>query len=431
MRSRAPYSRFLVMLVVLTIIGMLNVFIVNAVIDPFDIYKFKYLTGINEIKSEIGSHVRLNKAHAVKRLEPEAVILGTSRAEFGLDPDHVGWREDAVPRYNLGLPDASAYEMRRYLEHANAVGNLKQVVIGLDFMSFNIYKQPQADFSEDRLAVDVNGRSQHKWWSDIGSTLLSADALLASWATVRNQTRTGYPQFLTNGQREWDHNWEIIQAKGGHRRMFHYNERRFMSEMWFPLPRNAFRLNDRKTGRSALDEIATILHIARQNNIELYMYISPAHARMWESMKVAGLWQKFEQWKRDLVAIIDGDAIRHPNQMPVELWDFSGANSVTTEAVPAQGDDQTQMNWYWEASHFNKKVGDMVLNRIFSINEDEVPDDFGLQLVRENIERILAEQATAQEEYAAMFSDDAKEVLRQAEETQSARFCSAFLWQCE
>src|SRR5574340_549039 len=82
----------------------------------------------------------MGKAGAVCRIQPQAVIIGTSRAEVGLDPKHPGF--GGVPTYNLALAAMGIGEMDLTLRHAvHASPQLKQAVIALDFLMFNAYRE--------------------------------------------------------------------------------------------------------------------------------------------------------------------------------------------------------------------------------------------------------------------------------------------------
>ena len=45
------------------------------------------------------------------------------------------------------------------------------------------------------------------------------------------------------------------------------------------------------------------------------------------------------------------------------------------------------MKWYWEALHYNSKLGDRVLDRIYNYKDDSrnTPDNFGALINKENI----------------------------------------------
>ena len=131
---------------------------VNYAADPFGISLAGYDSRPLE-RDSFDDNVRLAKAHIVSKLRPEAVVLGSSRAEIGISPAHPAWRYRHV--YNLGLPHAGLHETGEYLEHAIAAGRLKQAVFGLDFFQFNPMLKPRPDFenmpaSGSRLGLDAD-----------------------------------------------------------------------------------------------------------------------------------------------------------------------------------------------------------------------------------------------------------------------------------
>jgi tetratricopeptide (TPR) repeat protein len=85
------------------------------------------------------------------------------------------------------------------------------------------------------------------------------------------------------------------------------------------------------------------------------------------------------------------------------LWDFSGFNSVTTEAVPPAGDTTTVMKGFWHESHYKKEVGDLMIDRMFNYSDPAraVPPDFGKLLTPSRIDRWLAETRAQMRAYMA------------------------------
>lgn len=57
-----------------------------------------------------------------------------------------------------------------------------------------------------------------------------------------------------------------------------------------------------------------------------------------------------------------------------DYWDFSGYNSVTINNEN-----------YYEHSHFRPQVGDLIVNKIFSGDSDNIPKDFGIYINKNNI----------------------------------------------
>jgi hypothetical protein len=142
------------------------------------------------------------------------------------------------------------------------------------------------------------------------------------------------------------------------------------------------------------------------------LYIQPNHAYLLETFKIKGLWPTMDQWKRELVNILAEDAAAHPKEKPFPLWDFSGYNTITTEAIPQSGDTTTKMKWYWEGSHYKKELGDQILDRIFNYQSAmrKVPQDFGILLTPDNLETHLANIRQKQQVYTQTHPGEIAEI---------------------
>ncbi len=141
----------------LTFIGLVLLVIVvgiNWLVDPYGLFNSPKFVGINALKPEFSA--RMVKAYAVRDVKPRAIVLGTSLAELGIDPEHAGWSYQ--PTYNLGLEGANTYEMLRYFQHSENIQPLKQVLLFWDFLSFSDEQVNEVDFSEARLSVSYDGQ---------------------------------------------------------------------------------------------------------------------------------------------------------------------------------------------------------------------------------------------------------------------------------
>lgn len=330
---------------------------INLVIDPYGILNSPTFVGFNKIKPEKRKQVRLFKAIAISRIQPKMIFLGSSRTEFGLDPSHPILQE-FQPAYNLAIPSANMYEVRRYLEHAIANNQLQQVVLGIDFFMFNTFLENTPDFDDNRL------EKNKITIQDTINSIYSIDVLLASLQTVRHNIKkpNGLDYFYPNGTRT--ENRDII-----------FGNQPMIQIVKTGLQENTFlrKQNTQKKyqiSTNYLKELQNIVKLCDEHNINLKIIISPSHATHWESIRVGGFWPLFEQWKRELVKI-------YP------IWDFSGYNKITTEPI------SNDMKNYLDSSHYRKEVGALVLNRIFQYNENTVPEDFGVLITPENIESHL------------------------------------------
>lgn len=171
-----------------------------------------------------------------------------------------------------------------------------------------------------------------------------------------------------------------------------------------------------------LEEFRGVVRLALERGIRLELVIDPVHARQLEAMRVTGIGDAVEQWKRDLVAVVaEENARRSADASAVRLWDFATYNSVTSETVPPAGDSSI-MRWWFESSHYTVEAGDLVLEVLFSDpRPTHVPADFGVLLMPDNVEEHLAADRAAREVYAREFAFEVAEVERLYRETEEVR----------
>ena len=117
----------------------------------------------------------------------------------------------------------------------------------------------------------------------------------------------------------------------------------------------------------------------------------------------AGLWDTFEEWKRQLVAANEAVAIRY-SKVPFALYDFSGYNAWSSEPLPVEEGTEAQMKYYWESSHYTRELGNVVLDRVFSGTERG--DGFGRKLSSESVEGVLQSIREERNWYAQTFPSE-------------------------
>jgi len=405
----------------------------NFVIDPYRIYTGPRIDSINKIKPEMDTHLRMAKAWIVYDKKPDRIISGSSRADYGLNPEHEGWGGKGV--YNLGLSGGNMYEVLRYFQHAHAINPLKQVVLSVDFYMFNTYYKNTPDFSENRFVVTFEGVENPSFcYINKYTSLFSFDTLLSSITTVKSQKRPYFyePPHMENGQRHWTNRETYIPVAGGHHNFFLANEFAHMKSWYLIRPNYKYSFSDPETGESRLDHFRKYLEIAYKDNVDLRILISPSHARLWEVISAIGLWDIYEEWKRELVRI--NEEVAQKYGVPAfSLWDFSGYNKYTTEELPALGDLNSKMKWYWEDDHYKNALGDLVLDQIFHIKPGEsgfnknskiqqgLTEYFGIVLTSKNIENHLKEIRRAQHHYRITHKSDFAEIKDLAEKVISER----------
>lgn len=376
-----PHSRYLRAVTLTALSAVFVAAVVNRAANPYCIFSNDWLKSSH--KPETFTHLRLVKAYQVRHLRPRSLILGSSRAETGLDPSHPGWKERPV--YNLGLSNANPYEILLYLQHACEVGDVAEAVLLLDFVSFLEGGAPAPDFQAKRLAG--NGISGNAWWNDHVTGLLTWDALMGAVSTLTG--RGGEKKYLPDGSRDAMEEDRRVVSKGGAAKAFAAYEKRMT------LSENSVNDAEFSLGTHEMDCFRKILETARAHGIRLHLAIAPAHARYLEILNRRGMWKLYENWKRELVSILLLEAGRNA---PFPLLDFGVFSEETEDPVPAQG----LARYYYESSHFNKKLGNVLLDRLLSRQQDAAavpPGGFGFLLASKALDRHLSAVRAARDYY--------------------------------
>lgn len=131
------------------------------------------------------------------------------------------------------------------------------------------------------------------------------------------------------------------------------------------------RYKNYQISNQRLKDLRTIIDTCRQRNIPVKVFFLPTHAVQLQTLHIAGLSSVYQQWQREVVKIIP-------------TWDFSGYSQINTE--PLSG----EMKNYVDGAHFQYRIADLILNRMFQYQLETVPSDFGVLLTPETIEPHLA-----------------------------------------
>ncbi|PRM94729.1 hypothetical protein [Aliarcobacter cryaerophilus] len=340
----------------LSLFGALFIGGVNYIVDPYGIYK----TNIFLNKPEQDKNIRLAKVVKVEEIKPVSISLGTSRTEYGYDPNHQYFSK---PSYNLAVSAASLYENRLYLEHAIKQDSLKEVLLVADWRMLNDPKMRKSDDFEDSFNIKNNYKQ-----------LFSIDLFKSSFKTILNQkTKNSY---LENGQRDWNFNQENIDKQGGHIEVMNKDEEKYYQKSDFKYNSNIYQ----DTKKDSFEDFRKILELCYENGIKLDIIFGPSHIRQWEAFDYYQNIETWYKWKKDVVLFIEKIA-NEQEKNPYKVIDFSVYHELTAETVPT--DAKEKMKYHWEASHYKKELGDIVLDRLLDISPYE---DFGVELNSQNID---------------------------------------------
>ncbi len=364
-------KRSIVMLIVVVATGALLLECCAIVIDPFYRFDLISIPDFNAQRPMFAYFNRMAKAESICRVRPGQIVIGGSKIEVAMDVRSWG------NAYNAGMAGMPLSEMAATLQFVARNAPLQRAVIGLDFLMFNqlrenvVYKTEVVDFSADRISGDCLRAFAVDW-----NFLLGPKALNYALNTIRDQRdpigggNVGISRLIpARGVDSWEY-FAILFDDDGFRSQFPIaysdgrngfgnfgQEQYYIEKIWRPAPRHAYEF-----GRT-VQTLAAMNAFATSHGIDVRYFLEPVHANMLLAIDEAGLWPKFEEMKRKIVAI-------------APVWDFG---------LDSQTEDE---NNYWESSHYKKQLGGMVLERVL----DGTAEDFGILLTRDNIEAWLAAQ---------------------------------------
>lgn len=411
---------------VTSLVGLMAVAAVNVTVDPYRIYRVTDNTRFDGYRTTLDA--RTAKAEALVHGDDagpwQGLILGVSRSEFSVNPEHPSFNGARV--FNGSLLGCDMYEANAVFRTAIAHNDIRTIVFFCEFYMFNQNEHGHADFFKSRFYPGRNPILYHV------EAMTSLPSLKASLDTVRRARRKNPGETFENGFRprelsieDWSHGRKFeaelsrFVKKGSTYRTYRYADSTPADSL---PPFNAAQLNQDETDYR--DMLRSLIRTCRERHIELHLVISPTHAALLEAKSEVGVWPVYEQWRRDLVSILADDAAAHPQQAPFPLWDFAGFGGIHAEPV-ADGSQPSSMTYWWEVSHYKQVVGDAILSQVLGPEPDAAPLGLvGVQLTSENVEARIADLRAQREDWLTSHPDQAdwvKMVIQKQETARHAR----------
>lgn len=357
------WKKFTVQIMVstLTLIAFMMAF--TWIVDPFDIFDSPKISHFNANKPKVGRHSRVYKAYILQKIKPKTIFLGSSRTEYGIDPDNRNFGAESV--YNCAISAGVPVEYEYYADLAMKNG-VKHIIIGTDLFTF---------YSKDLLHAGFD-TEVFKGYTPL-KYFLSLDAFQSSIKTIGSTKSTS---FLKTGQADSRILQKELDDAGSYKKSFLNNEKHYFS--------GNYGSGFCRTKVEHWEAFERILDKAYRHHVKITLFISPSHARQWEVLDIAQGYEIFEEFKRKLVFINEKTAFQNKKE-PFAVWDFTGYGPLTAEEVPETSNGK--MKWYWDSSHYKKELGDIVLDRMFDGNFSGGQDypDFGVSLTGKNVEAHL------------------------------------------
>jgi len=352
--------------------------------DPYAIFHTAKLNPPSPYATELMYYLRVTKAYQLEYLKPDDLIIGSSRAAI-LTPAKLDRPNEVA--YNAALPGITSYEMWRYLRHAITIQKPKRIIIGLDYESFLIDDDKfLIRFEQHRLADNADDlrplQSFARHYPDYWASLASANATTKALATLLKFNSGNI--FLSDGT--WSERREpgqlLLIGRPG------YN---FIAKQYFQ------RYADKRTTYS-LEYLQRILDECYRLNIEVILYISPAHNLISTVYQYAHHYDARQQWQRDTTQLIE-DLARSHQATPYPLWGFEDNNIVADD--PERG-LTTEGAVFRDGLHFSVEFGDAILRQVTASG----PDNLGTSLTGATIDAYLAKTAANLTNYQQQHPDE-------------------------
>ena len=348
----------------------------NYQVDPYLLHQWDspLLQRPRQLNEKLGAWA---KTYAVARYRPAIIYIGNSRTEMGL-PTRVRALFDGKRIFNSAVSGASIGDAIRLAEHAARVSRVETMVWGIDAPTFSL--DMGAARVEDSLTGAEHGFFARRALVNLkrGLTLdMTQDSVRILTGHAGDTCRSNLAVY---GQRD-----ETCTLKG----IKHW----LGTKDAIPVRLQEFGAGLGPTPPSTPAFDASIGKLCRSGT-RLRLNINPTHALTLYALHWRGKWDAMQAWQRGLVQVIE----HHRAQgCDVRLHDFSGFNSITSEATPLVS-GKPDMHYYWEVSHYRDNVGRLILARLFG-GDTPPPADFGVELTQANIDAHQAATRAARERY--------------------------------
>ena len=328
----------------------------NYLVDPYRIYD----TDIFKNKPREDLQSRFMKVLKIQKIRPASIFLGNSRPQTALNSAH---RYFAQPSFNAAVSGSNLNEAKAYLKWAIKQGNLKQALLVFDDKTMLGGGSKADDFEEY-----FKNPSAYK-------ILFSFQTLRDSIATVLKYGKT--PLFEPDGRRTEVSLLEEVRRNGGY---YEYSVKKIESGYM------AERKRD-EVSRLSYENFIEILTDVHENNTTLDIAISPLHARLLENMDYrVGLDAAWYEWKKQITAVNE-EVAKRLGKNPFRIVDFGLYNEITAQELPKDADQISP--YYWEASHYNARLGDMMLDFLTGQGEHA---GLGVEITSKNIDAHIEKQ---------------------------------------
>lgn len=321
------------------LVGSIGLF--NYIMDP--LWNFSHKFDFNNIQN--GFDERQQKTNFVNSRNMdkyEGLLLGSSRSTHINQMDFVG-----MNIFNYAISSIQPYEYKEYIDFFKKNKNkkkLKYIIIGADFYGTN--KPKDVKFEEPIFYINKTESFGYRY-----KILFSLDGFKKSKDNLINYFK---------GSKEY-YNRDNIK----------YMKRVSEEERLARYTANLKRHTETFIGDNYEynNELVTIYKTLKKDNLgtEIIIFTSPVTADLLVSIiKNGNRLKEYKDWLHNMVKIFG------------KIYHFMDINSITTN-----------LNNYPDDDHYYCDVGTLLANKVSKSLNKNIPEDFGILLNKENIDKYL------------------------------------------
>lgn len=322
------YRKWTIKLSVTVLLLIFLTIIINYIANPYGVFNHSY----NKIKEHSISS-SISKFYYAKKANPEVLIMGTSRAEH-IYPGYLNNYLDGVI-YNLSIKGSGVTLHRKNIEYFINNHNIKTIVYGLDFFSFN----PLTNKKTHALEKD---RYSNYFYDDYKDSLLGIRTLEKSILTIRDNIKNvDRRSFFEIGWDSRNYFYKKIKSRNQEAIITKFLKKELKRSLQSKHIYNNEELKNPISINESLNEFKKIVNICMENNVRLYVFISPIYKDFISKIYEKGYKKTYFYWKKSL------------SKYNI-VYDFSGFNNITLN----------KMN-YIDGSHYQKKIAEFIIDDLF------------------------------------------------------------------
>ena len=320
--------------------------LLNWIADPFWYYRVVEIPGFNQIKPKFRYFEREFKPLILTKVKPQAIILGSSYAEIGLDPMHPALTRTGLKTYNFGMIAAHWDEVHCNFHFAIQNNPISQILLGIDAGTLE-----NNDCSEK---INSMGQPNHiKNLLSFEASIQSFKVLLRQKSSEATHTREGLFFFS--------------KRDSGTKERFSDIKRNSQCTPLEETPKPTENLK-----RLDLEGFRHTIRTVLARNIALKIIINPMHAYAYENVlkckSDTAYWDNVYQ----VAEALEQETSKSPNS--IELWNFTGYNKFMAQTVSPG----PEVRYWQDPRHYNFELGNFFMDRMYRIKNSKDPETSNL-----------------------------------------------------